>query len=180
MFISLDQPRIMLYCFAFGGIFGFISEVFYAVSLFFKCKVLKHAITCFWCVCCAFLFVFLNFYYNLGNFRLYKLIVIIVGTIFYYYSFHKIIAIFINSLYNKIVKKLSKLKKVLKKQKNVGTKKEKSAIGVNIGRNYATVYISGNNSLSNGGNSSKAQRNKKVRRGNLSNTAKYRNNTFGN
>ncbi len=179
MFISLEQPKIMLFCFAFGGICGVLSELFFAVSLFFKNKIIKHAITCFWCVLCAFLFVIFNFYFNLGNFRLYKLLVLIIGVIFYYYSFHKIIAILLNSLYNKYSKKITNLKKVFKK-KNVGTKKEKGAIGGNIGRNYASVHISGNNNVSNGGNLSKAQRNKKVGRGNLRNTAKHRLNSFGN
>lgn len=167
MFLTFDEPRVMLCCFAFGGLIGFLYELFYFLGLIFKSQIIKHVLTCVWWVLDAFIFVFFNYFFHLGNFRIYKIAVILVGFIFYFNSFHKIIAIFLNKVYNKYDKFIKKVK--VKKVKNDATKKEKSAFGTNIRRNNAVYNISGNTCLSSSEHSAKVQRNKKVGRRNLPN-----------
>ena len=150
----------MLYCFAFGGIIGFVYDFINAFLLPLKKGVGKHFINLIWWVVVAFLFVIFNYFFRLGNFRLYKLAVILVGLIFYFNSFHKIIAFFINKVYNKYDKFIKKLKN--KRFKNDVTKKEKDAFRPYFRLNNAICNISGNNCVSNNGNRSKIQRNKKI------------------
>ena len=160
MFVTYDEPRIMLFCFAFGGIAGLIYELFYIILLPTKSNVIKHVVTLIWWCVVAITFVFFNYYFHLGNFRLYKLAVILIGLLFYKNSFHKIIAFFLNRVYNKYVAYRKKLK--LKKVKNVRAKKEKGTFRTNIGRNNVVYNISGNTFLPTNKHSAKVQRNKKV------------------
>lgn len=160
MFISVDEPRVMLFCFAFGGIAGFLYEFFYFFMLVFKHKCVKHLLTFTWWVCVAFAFVFFNYFFHLGNFRVYKLAVIIVGLLFYKNSFHKIIAIFLNRVYNKYVSFLKKKKS--KKVKNDRAKKEKGTFRNYLGRDNVVYNISGNTIVPTNKHSAKVQRNKKV------------------
>ena len=160
MFTAVDEPRIMLCSFAFGGIAGFIYELFYVFLLPVKNRAVRQIIVIIWWVVVAFLFVFFNYFFRLGNFRVYKLALILVGLAFYFKSFHKIIAFFLNKVYNKCVSYLKK--KRAKKVKNDRAKKEKGTFGAHIRRNNAFYNIGINFSLPISKRSAKVQRNKKV------------------
>ena len=161
MFVTIDEPRIMLCCFAFGGIIGFLYEPFYFLNLIIKSKLVNHLLNSVWWLIVSILFIFFSYYFNLGNFRVYKLEVILVGLLFYFNSFHKIIAIFLNRVYNKYDKFLKKRK--LKRLKNDATKKEKSAFGTYFRRDNVVYNIGGNTRVPSNKHSAKIQRNKKIR-----------------
>ena len=110
MFSSLDQPRIVLVSLFIGVVIGAFYEIFYLLKLIFKGKVFKEILNAIWIFLSSFIYIQISTSYSFPNFRVYTVVFMVVGVIIYLFSFHKIIAIFLNRVYNIITKIFKKVK----------------------------------------------------------------------
>ena len=154
MFVTLDQPRIVLVCAFAGVVAGFLGELFYFVKLFIKPKVVKGLITVLSLAFSSVVFCGVGFLYNVGNFRFYMAFVFLIFILLYCLSLHKPIAFLLNIVYNKINLMVIRVKE------NVRRKKEKGVLRRVVGNGNVTSCDSGNTRLSNSGNIRKEKSNK--------------------
>ena len=143
MFSSLDQPRIIFVSLFIGVIIGVFYEFFYLLKLFFQGKVFKEILDAVWISSSAFIYIQISAEYSFPNFRLYTLAFIVIGTIIYLFSFHKIIAIFLNRVYNIIVKLFKRVKRFYDRPKE-----KKSILRSFVRSNNANSHSSGSTSVS--------------------------------
>lgn len=161
MFISLEQPRIILICLFFGVILGVYLEPFLFISKFFKRRVWKEVIRWIAIASYSIIFTFLSSLYYLPNFRLYMALCVVVGATLYKFSFHKAVAILSSRVYNVI--KITFLRVKLSNER----RKEKARLFRGAKRNdNARNDFSGNINLSTRGHNNAKKQNKTVRRGN--------------
>lgn len=105
MFISIEQPKYFLISIFIGLIIGFYYEVYYFLGLFSKNKVYKEILKILWLSSSSIIFIYLSKLFEFSNFRLYMFVGVAVSLLLYKLSFHKLIAIFLNRVYN-IIKKI--------------------------------------------------------------------------
>ena len=110
------------------------------------------------------IFVKFSLLFNFSDFRLYMLLAIFCGALLYKVSFHKLIAILLNRVYNIIRKLFFKLKQGAKIRYE-RRKEEKSVLGSVVRYNNANDGISNYNNLSTHRNIHKKKPNRKVGRG---------------
>ena len=110
MFLSLDQPRIVAVCLFIGVLSGAFYEFFYFLKMCFNYKVIGQILNGLWVFLSFFIYLKISTIYSFPNFRLYMLAFIILGAIIYLLSFHKIIAFFLNRVYNIIIKIIKRVK----------------------------------------------------------------------
>ena len=75
MFVTSDQPRIIVVCFFIGCLIGVYYELFYFIKLFFKNKLVKHIINSLWGASSSIIFTYVSFVYRFENFRMYMFLV---------------------------------------------------------------------------------------------------------
>lgn len=165
MFISIEQPRIILACLFIGVILGVYYELFFFLSLFFKKRIIKEIIKCFGVFSFAPIFTAFSLAFEFPNFRLYMAVCIALGAIMYKFSFHKAVAIFLLRVYNVIKITFSKIKLRLKKANE--RRKEKASVLRGIKRtNNAGHRARGGNNVSAHRYNFSQKSNRKVRCGN--------------
>ena len=142
-FISLDQPRVFLVCVFIGIICGVFYLPFYTALLFIKNKVIKHAIKGLWLVLSSIIFITVNLVYEFPNFRAYMVVGVAVGVYLYKLSFHKVFAILLNKVYNRINKLIKKVK-----ASNERRKEKAGILGVSVGANNVNNNLGSNINLS--------------------------------
>ena len=158
MYVTSDQPRIILVCFFIGVIIGLYYEFFYFIKLFIKSSAIKHIINAIWLVSSTPLYVIVSTKYHFENLRAYMILSLFFVLLLYFFSLHKCIAFFTNKVYNVIIKLFTRVKGFYDR-----FKKEKGVLGSSFGANNACVYSSNFRSLSSGGNRYEKKRNKKAR-----------------
>lgn len=109
-FVSLGQPRIFLCSTFIGIIVGAYYEIFYFISLFFTKKFVGHALKIVWLFSSSVIFTLLSCAFEFPNVREYMFFGVVLGCLLYKLSFHKVIAILLNRVYNKIKVVTNKLK----------------------------------------------------------------------
>ncbi len=142
-FISLDQPRVFLACVFIGIICGVSYLPFYTVLLFIKNKIIKQVVKGLWLGLSSLIFIAVNLIYEFPNFRAYMVVGVGVGIYLYKLSFHKVFAILLNKVYNRINKLIKKLK-----VSNERRKEKAGILGVSVGANNVNHDISGNINIS--------------------------------
>ncbi len=161
MFISLEQPRIILICLFFGVILGVYLEPFLFFSKFFKRKVYKEIVKWFAIASYSVIFTYLSSLYYLPNFRLYMALCVVVGATLYKFSFHKAVAILSSRVYNVI--KITFLRVKLSNER----RKEKARLFRSAKRNdNARNDFSCDSNLPTRWHNNAQKQNKTVRRGN--------------
>lgn len=110
MFVTSDQPRTIIVCLFIGILVGVFYEPFYLLKLFYNSRVYKSVLDALWLFSSSFIYTFISCEYSIGNLRAYMIVLTLCGAVMYLLSLHKIIAIFINRVYNKIIKVLKRLK----------------------------------------------------------------------
>ena len=118
-------------------------------------------------------FKLLCFYFNLPNMRAYMGCCFLIGLALYIKSFHKLFAIFLNVVYNKINVTLKKVinalklhLKSIKDKLNERRKKTQSVVCSGVGRNNVVIHINNNTRLPNSRHILKKKQNKGSRRRN--------------
>ncbi len=116
---------------------GFLYDLFYFFELFIKSKIFQAVLDILFWACAFFIYFYVNQKYKFSSQRFYFLLSFLGGFWLYYKSFHKILAICAQKVYNKVNKTLFKLKNNINiffnKRKNNGRKKsEKYVDGVSI------------------------------------------------
>lgn len=116
----------------------------------------------------ALIFKGVTYFYNLSDVRVYMLLGWGLGVYLYLKSFHKLFAIFLNVVYNKInetfkkfITVINNLLKRLKDNINERRKKAQGSVGGSVGRNNVTIYISNNSRVSNRRHLHKKKQNKR-------------------
>ena len=109
MFVTSDQPRTIIVCLFIGIIIGVFYEFFYFLKLFKDNKVYSSVLDAVWLLLSSYIYTFVSSKYKIGNVRGYIIILTLIGTFMYLVSLHKIIAIFINRVYNVFIKLLKGL-----------------------------------------------------------------------
>ncbi|MBE5744312.1 MAG: hypothetical protein E7358_06335 [Clostridiales bacterium] len=164
-FISLSQPRIFLCSIFIGIIVGFYYEIYYFISLFFKKNFIKHGLKILWLLTSSIIYTSLSFAFEFPNVREYMFLGVIVGCLLYKFSFHKVIAILLNRVYNIIKVTIIKLKKRF--LDTYERRKEKKGVLCDTsGANNVYHDIGGNISLPTCRNTYSQKQNRKTRRGN--------------
>lgn len=164
-FISLDQPRIFLVSALVGVVVGVAYEPFFFLSLFFKNKFVKHAIKATWLALSSLVFIWASVVFSLPSFRLYMALSVFIGLWFYKNSFHKVFAIFISRVYNKINLLKNKALKALK-DKYDRRKEKASIVGGAVGFDNANHRFGDDSNLSAHRHNLAQKRDSKVRCGN--------------
>ena len=118
MFVSSNQIYVFLACLTFGYLSGVVFSVVNCIKFFIKNKWIR-ALFDF----CAFMFVVFTYFaysfnMNFPNFRIYMALGVFVGIVFYFKSFHIILAKIGKKFYNNI-----KVKKVKTKDERIKSKK---------------------------------------------------------
>ena len=158
MFSSLDQPRIVAVCLFIGVIIGVFYEPFYFLKLIFKHNIIGQILNGLWLFLSSFIYIFISTIYNFPNFRGYILIFIILGCLIYLFSFHKIIAIFENKVYNILIKIFKRVKTLYDRPKE-----KKGFFRRVVGTNNAYNDTRFNNSVSISGHFRKKKTNRTSR-----------------
>lgn len=143
MFLSLDQPRIFVICLLVGVISGVYYEIFALVIKFIKAKWAIHTLQGAWLFSCSLIFITFSIIYELPNFRGYMAVGVGLGIYLYKLSFHKVFAIFINKVYNVIIKLLNKIK-----ASNERRKEKAGVLGGAVGADNVHHHTRGDNNLS--------------------------------
>ncbi|MBQ8726598.1 MAG: spore cortex biosynthesis protein YabQ [Clostridia bacterium] len=103
MFVSQNQIYYFAECLFIGVISGFIYEIYYFIKLFFKRDFIKQAIDfCFFIVPTA-LYFKLSEIFLFPDFRAYMFLGVFLGFLLYCISFHKLLAKFSQTVYNKTI-----------------------------------------------------------------------------
>ncbi|MBR2322624.1 MAG: spore cortex biosynthesis protein YabQ [Clostridia bacterium] len=160
MFQSLDQPRVFLACALIGVLSGVYYEPFALFKRFIKKAFVKHVINSVWLTSCSLIFITFGLTYEFPNFRLYMALGVGVGIYLYKLSFHKVIAIFTNKVYNitnKLVKKI--------KAYNERRKEKANILGGFVGAYNVNHDTRGNNNLSTRRDIHAQKQNSRARRG---------------
>lgn len=143
MFLSLDQPRIFIICLLVGIISGVYYEIFSLIIRFIKLKWLVHVVKGLWLVSCLPIYITFSLTYEFPDFRGYMAVGVSIGMYLYKLSFHKVFAIFINKVYNIVVKLLNKIK-----ASNERRKEKAGILGGAVGANNVHHDTRGDNNLS--------------------------------
>ncbi len=143
MFLSLDQPRIFVICLLIGIISGVYYEIFALVIKFIKVKWFVHALQGVWLISCSLIFITFSLIYELPDFRGYMAVGVGLGIYMYKLSFHKVFAIFINKVYNVIIKLSNKIK-----ASNERRKEKAGILGGAVGVDNVYHHTRGDNNLS--------------------------------
>ncbi|MBQ2717783.1 MAG: spore cortex biosynthesis protein YabQ [Clostridia bacterium] len=122
---------------AYGISTGFLYDLFYFFELFVKSKIFQAVLDILFWAFSFLIFFYVNQKYKFSSQRFYFLLSFLGGFWLQHKSFHKILAIFAEKVYNKVNKILFKLKNNINiffnKRKNNGRKKSKKHIdGVSI------------------------------------------------
>lgn len=126
MFVSLEQPRVILACLFIGVIMGVYYEPFCFIATFFKNRKAKEIVKCTWLITFAPIYTLLSLTFKFSDFRLYNVICVLIGCAFYKFSFHKAVAIFTVKVYNVI--KITFLRLKLRFTNKDERRKEKARI----------------------------------------------------
>ena len=161
MFLSLEQPRVMLACIFFGILFGVYYEPFLFICYFIKKRAVKESVKFIAILTFSIPFTLLSSAYSFPDFRAYMPICVGIGAILYKFSLHKAVAILNIRVYNVIKITFKKANSI-----NERRKEKKSVLSSSIRYDNASNVTSGYHNLSNGGNIHKKTKNRRVRRGN--------------
>jgi hypothetical protein len=102
MFLSLEQPRVMLACIFFGILFGVYYEPFLFICYFIKKRAVKESVKFIAILTFSIPFTLLSSAYSFPDFRAYMPICVGIGAILYKFSLHKAVAILNIRVYNVI------------------------------------------------------------------------------
>lgn len=164
-FLSLAQPRVFLCSSFIGIIIGIYYEPFYFLSLFFSKKFAKHILRAIWLSSSSIIFVALSFAFEFPNVREYMFLGVFFGCVLYKLSFHKVIAILLNKVYNILKVKIIELKKRF--LDTYERRKEKARILCGASRAYNVYdHIGGNTRISARRDTYSQKQNRKTRCGN--------------
>ena len=134
MFITSDQPRILIVSLFIGLIIGGFYEIFYFLKLYFKKEFYNHFFNVLYFVLSSFIFVNVSTIYHFSNFRVYMLLAVFIGILIYLLTLHKIIAIFLNKVYNMVNKTIKGLK-----ARYVRSKEKANILGSSCGNNNVNI-----------------------------------------
>ena len=143
MFLSLDQPRIFIICILVGIISGAYYEIFSLIIKFIRLKWLVHTVKGLWLVSCLPIYITFSLTCEFPDFRWYMAVGVSIGLYLYKLSFHKVFAIFINKVYNIIIKLSNKIK-----ASNERRKEKAGVLGGIVGANNVHHDTRGDNNLS--------------------------------
>ncbi len=164
-FISLAQPRVFLCSTFIGVVIGVYYEIFYFISLFFKNNFIKHSLKTLWLASSSIIFITLSFAFEFPNVREYMFLGVFLGCLLYKLSFHKVIAILLNRVYNIITITVIKLKKRFLDTHE--RRKEKKSVLGGARRAYNVHHdIGGDSSLPARRDTYSKKQNREARRGN--------------
>ncbi len=159
MFLTLSQPRIIVICIGIGILSGIIYDVIYFFTEYFNNKIVNFIKDILYFILTSFLFTAISLKANLGNFRFYMALLVVLGALLYMKSFHKIIAKSYVRVYNII-------NKIFIKVKNARRKEKKGNVGYNKWNNNVTRYTYNDKRLSNSRHYKKTQQNKSIKQRN--------------
>lgn len=164
-FISLGQPRVFLCSVFIGVIIGVYYEFFYFTALLFKKNFIKHALKTIWLASSSIIFIILSFAFEFPNVREYMFLGVFLGCLSYKLSFHKVIAILLNRVYNITTITFNKLKKRFLDTYE-RRKEKKGVLGGTSGAYNFHHDSSGDSYISTRGNTYSQKQNRKARCGN--------------
>ncbi len=162
MFLTLSQPRIIVICVGIGVLSGVIYDILYFFTEYFNNKIVNFLKDIIYFILTSFLFTSVSSLANLGNFRVYMALCVLLGWFLYMKSFHKIIAKTYIKVYNVI-------NKLLIKVKNARRKEKPSVIRRNEWNSNVVSYIGNGKRVSNNRHYKKTRKDKSI---------KQRNNVF--
>ena len=157
-----NQPTFLLICFSIGYIFGVASFLFDFLKFLSKNKIYQQILIAIRIIVLCVVFVFLKNYYALGEIRLFMPTACLIGFYIYLITLGKIIAKFMQRLYNKMYKGIKQRRKLLNDLRKTA---KNNRVG-NCFRRFAFIHIGSNNGLSNGDNQRQTRKNRRIKAGN--------------
>ena len=133
MFVTENQIFVFFACVAIGGMCGIFFSVAYFLKRIVKTGVFAVLFDVIAFACTAFLYAFAAFTLKFPSYRLYMTAGVLIGIFFYMESFHILLALCAEKLYNIFVIKLralkSKRKARVKDDENEGNGRKRKSNG---------------------------------------------------
>jgi uncharacterized membrane protein len=122
-----NQIFVFLVCVACGIGGGFVYDVIYCARYPFRKSWVRITTDVIFCLFFAALYLFVSVMMELPGLRFYSFVGCVLGLFLYLKSFHKIVAFFMEKVYNKLVKSRKEKPKCQQKKRRICRKKSKSA-----------------------------------------------------
>lgn len=107
----MEQFRILLFCAALGCAGGLLYDLCFCLGYPFRNKYVSAAFEALFCALFAIVYLFVSCSAQLPPLRLYMLAGLVLGFFLYLKSWHKIVAIFAEKVYNSIVRAIDRRRK---------------------------------------------------------------------
>ena len=145
MFVTHNQIYTFIACLAFGASSGILFSLLSVIKYFISNKYFKTLLDFVTFLCLSISFIYVSYYFEFPNVRVYMLIGVFIGLIGYFKSFHILLAKIVKKGYNIVVRKMKKIKRA--KDDRIKVKKVNSR--KHSGRGAVSHNFSDGNGISN-------------------------------